>query len=285
MEAALEVKLSILVDNNTLIDHYYSGEPGVSFYIETGDTRVLFDTGYSDVVLRNAQAMAIDLRQTDAVVLSHGHVDHTGGLEALVKLFAHEHYERGKRLRPRLVAHPAALAPRKLADGTSNGIAVSEALLEASFDVQTSPEPVWLDRRLVFLGQIERRTPFEHPAAIGFRWNGRDGWLPDDLPDDSALAYVAPEGIVVISGCSHAGICNIVQAAQRITGVSRVLDIVGGFHLQQPPAEQLQGTLAFVESLSLDALHACHCTDLGSKVALASVSPLQEVGCGLQLEY
>ena len=277
--------LSVLVDNNTLIDRYYCGEPGVSFYIETGQTRVLFDCGYSDIVLRNAQAMGIDLRTVDVVVLSHGHIDHSGGLEPLAKLLAHEHNAGRARLRPALIAHPAALEAKQLEDGTSNGIAVSAALLRTTFDVRSSREPVWLDERLVFLGEIERNTNFERPAAIGVRSDGAGRWLPDELPDDSALAYVADEGIVVVSGCSHSGICNIVQAAQRITGVNRVLDIVGGFHLQNPQQQQLDGTVAFIASLGLPALHACHCTDLGSKVALAAAASLREVGCGLRLEY
>ena len=279
------MRLSVLVDNNTLIDRYFSAEPGAAFHIDTGETRVLFDCGYSDAALRNAAGMRIDLCQLDAVALSHGHIDHTGGLEPLARFLAQQRAEHGERVRPQLIAHPAAIEARKLADGSSNGIAISAALLDSTFELHTSAEAVWIDQRLVFLGQIERRTSFEHAPAIGLRSDGRGGWLPDELPDDSALAYLADDGIVVISGCSHSGICNIVQAARRVTGVDRVIDIIGGFHLQNPRKAQLEGTLAFIESLDLTALHACHCTDLQSKVALAAAAPLREVGCGLQLEY
>lgn len=74
------MKLTVLVDNNTYIDQYYLGEPGVSYFIEDCGIRILFDTGYSDVYVRNAKKMGIDLSELDAVVLSHGHNDHTGGL-------------------------------------------------------------------------------------------------------------------------------------------------------------------------------------------------------------
>ena len=279
------MRLSILVDNNTLIDRYFSAEPGVAFHIDTGESRVLFDCGYSDALLRNAAGMRIDLCQLDAVVLSHGHIDHTGGLEPLARFLAQQQAEHGVRVRPQLISHPAAIAARKLDDGSSNGIAISAALLDGAFELHASAEALWIDRRLVFLGQIERRTSFERAPAIGLRSDGCGGWLPDELPDDSALVYLADDGIVVISGCSHSGICNIVQAARRVTGVDRVIDIIGGFHLQNPPKAQLEGTVAFIEALDLSALHACHCTDLQSKVALAAAAPLREVGCGLQLEY
>ena len=74
------MQLTVLVDNNTLIDRYYLGEPGVAYYLEDGDVRILFDVGYSDIFLRNAQALGIDLSRLQQVVLSHGHNDHTRGL-------------------------------------------------------------------------------------------------------------------------------------------------------------------------------------------------------------
>ncbi|PKL57658.1 MAG: MBL fold metallo-hydrolase, partial [Methanomicrobiales archaeon HGW-Methanomicrobiales-5] len=88
----------------------------------------------------------------------------------------------------------------------------------------------------------------------------------------------------VIAGCAHAGICNTVEHAKRVCGESRVLDIVGGLHLRGA-GPQLEGTLAYLKNQNLPALHACHCTALAAKVALAQVAPLQETGVGLRLEY
>ncbi|MBQ1439018.1 MAG: MBL fold metallo-hydrolase [Solobacterium sp.] len=79
------MKLTVLTDNNTIIDRYYLGEPALSFYLEDGDRRILFDTGYSDVFLRNAEALGIDLHAITDIVLSHGHNDHTGGLRYLLE--------------------------------------------------------------------------------------------------------------------------------------------------------------------------------------------------------
>ncbi len=281
------MKLTVLVDNNTFVDRYFLAEPAAAYYIETPQTRVLFDTGYSEVTLRNAALMGIDLRAVDVVVLSHGHSDHTGGIEPLVRHFG---YGAPRSEQPRLLAHPVALEPKwkegkRAGQAHSTGAAVSQDFVRRAFDVQLSREPVWIDERLLFLGEIERSTSFEQPPSIGFRADPAGGVVPDYVPDDTALAYLHEDGIVVISGCSHSGICNIVRTAQQVTGVSRVVDIVGGFHLQDPPPEQLEGTVNFIRELDLPALHACHCTDLQSKIALAAAAPLHEVGCGLQLEY
>lgn len=107
----------------------------------------------------------------------------------------------------------------------------------------------------------------------------------DFVLDDSALVYKAPHGLVTITGCSLAGICNLVEQAKRIYGEDRVVDIVGGLHLLEPPAVQLSGTLKYPKALAPGSVHAYHCTDLGSKIALSQVVSLKEVGVGLVLEY
>ncbi|MDZ7794280.1 MAG: hypothetical protein U5P10_11505 [Spirochaetia bacterium] len=127
---------------------------------------------------------------------------------------------------------------------------------------------------------------FEHPGPIGYRTTENENYLqPDELLDDTALAYLADDGLVIITGCSHAGVCNIVEAARRITGIERVVDIIGGLHLLDPPKAQLDGTVEYLSSLKLPSLRACHCTDLHSKIALSTVAPLTEVGSGLVIEY
>jgi 7,8-dihydropterin-6-yl-methyl-4-(beta-D-ribofuranosyl)aminobenzene 5'-phosphate synthase len=132
------------------------------------------------------------------------------------------------------------------------------------------------------LGEIERNNDFEAKIPIGkVKANLED----DYLIEDSALAYRSPEGLVIITGCSHAGICNIVEHAKRICGEDRIVDIVGGFHLLDPSEEQMQGTLDHMKKLQPHEVHACHCTDLNSKIALSRVVNLREVGVGLRLEY
>ena len=109
--------------------------------------------------------------------------------------------------------------------------------------------------------------------------------MEDFLIDDSALAYKSPEGLIIITGCSHSGICNIVEYARKVCGDDRVVDIIGGFHLLNPSKEQMNGTIEYMKSMHPASVHACHCTDLNSKIALSSVVNIKEVGVGLILEF
>jgi 7,8-dihydropterin-6-yl-methyl-4-(beta-D-ribofuranosyl)aminobenzene 5'-phosphate synthase len=289
------MKLTVLVDNNTLIDRYFVAEPGVSYFIEDGDSHVLFDVGYSDVFIKNAHKMAhVDLLDVDFVVLSHSHLDHTWGLVPLIALYTEAIVEGIHHKRPTLVAHPSTFVTRTLGDLGEIGSLVSQRKLARHFDLRLSQDPVWLTDRLVFLGEIERRNGFEAKRAIGQVVTDeaelvlgvpRGAQHADYLMDDSALAYRSSSGLVIITGCSHAGICNIVAHAQNVCGDDRVADIVGGFHLLEPSEEQLRGTLRYMEALQPARVHACHCTDLNSKIALSRVVDLEEVGVGLTLEY
>lgn len=276
------MKLTVLVDNNTLTD--FVGEPALSHFVEAQGKKILFDAGYSDVFITNARRLHIDLLDVDFVVLSHGHLDHTWGLVPLVRLHTEVMADKLPVKKPALIAHPLAFLPRKLENLPEIGSLLREDKLSGFFDVQPSREPVWLTQRLVFLGEIERSNDFEAKKPLGKILE--NGVEKDDLLfDDSALAYKSPEGLVIITGCSHSGICNIVEQARRICGEERVVDIVGGLHLLDPSAEQLQGTLEYLRALRPRSLHACHCTDLRSKIALSMVVELKEVGVGLTLEY
>ena len=278
------MKLTVLVDNNTLIDRYFLGEPAVSYLVEAEGQKILFDVGYSDAFIVNARKLSIDLLEVDFVVLSHCHMDHTWGLEPLVRLHTEAIIEKLPVRKPTLVAHPLTFSRRKLGELPEIGSLLVEDELSRFFDFQPTREPVWLTERLVFLGEIERSNDFEAEKPIGRVLD--NGIEKDDfLLDDSALAYVSSGGLVIVTGCSHAGICNIVEQARKLCGEERVIDIIGGFHLLDPSTQQLRGTLEYMESLRPGSVHACHCTDLSSKIALSRVVDLREVGVGLSLEY
>jgi 7,8-dihydropterin-6-yl-methyl-4-(beta-D-ribofuranosyl)aminobenzene 5'-phosphate synthase len=277
------MKLTVLLDNNTLIDRYLRGEPGVSYFIETGDAKILFDVGYSETFIENAQKLGIDLLDIDFLVLSHGHLDHTWGLGPLIRLRTEAMLDRRAVKRPRLVAHPAVFSSRRYKDVPELGSVLSEEKLERHFDLQLSREPVRITEKLQFLGEIERRNDFEAQKSHGHILQA-GGEVPDTLPDDTALAYQSPGGLMIVTGCSHSGICNIVEYAKKVCGEERVVDIIGGFHLLNPDERQMQGTVECMRRIASTALHACHCTDLRSKSELSHVAPIKEVGVGLVLE-
>lgn len=278
------MRLTVLVDNNTFIDQYLLGEPAVSYYIEISGKKILFDAGYSDVFLINAQKLGIDLTTIDMLVLSHGHLDHTWGLSHLVRLFA-EARSCGKMAhKPTLIAHPQIFASRSCQSDPEIGSLLKSEELENYFDLQLSQKSIALTEELYFLGEIERVNDFEAQGSIGKLTIDGDEY-PDKVMDDSALVYRSKDGLVIITGCSHAGICNIVEQAKRVAGIEKVVDIIGGFHLLDPSTTQLQGTMQYFQDLKPSQVHACHCTDFRSKMELGRVVPLREVGSGLELDF
>ena len=278
------MKLTVLTDNNTLIDHYFLAEPGFSAYLEIDGVNILFDTGYSDVFLQNANKIGLSLRNLDYVAISHSHLDHTWGLDPLIRVLTESAFEKIPCKRPKFLYHPDALFSRTFYEKDEFGMLITESRLGHYFDLEPSIEPYFITHKLAFLGQIERRFDFEGKTPIGkVLVNGN---LQDDfMRDDSALAYNSSQGLVIITGCSHSGICNIIEQAKDVFKTDTVLDVIGGFHLQKPKPEQLEGTLQYFKQLKPASLHACHCTDLQSKIRLAAVAPIEEVGAGLTLTY
>lgn len=268
------MKLRVLMDNHTEIDAYYLGEPAVSYWIEMEGRKFLFDTGYSDAFLKNAAAMGIDLTETETILLSHSHIDHTGGLRPLLDL--------PFRKKPKLIAHPDAFFPRRL-DGMDIGSPIGAAALEQKTELIRTREPLWLTEKLVFLGEIPRRMPFEPEYAIGMVEREAGAEL-DFMRDDTALAYCGAAGLSVITGCSHAGICNILAYAKEVTGVSRVHSLLGGFHLFDLD-ERAEKTIAFLKREEIPELYPCHCTSFLVRAALHAESPCGEIGVGMALEW
>ena len=145
------MNLTVLVDNNTYIDQYYRGEPAFSCYIEDGEKRILFDTGYSDLLLDNAAAMGIDVGRVTHIVLSHGHDDHSRGLRFLA--------ERMDLRQTELIAHPDALLPKRDEDGPMGAPYTAEEAAKLTC-YRPSKTPVWITDHLLFLGEIPRTNDF-----------------------------------------------------------------------------------------------------------------------------
>ena len=267
------MRLTVLVDNNTYIDQYYLGEPALCFYLEEEGKRYLFDTGYSDIYRRNAAALGVDLTRLDGVIISHGHNDHTNGLQ----------YFAETDVRPELIAHPKILE-RKRYGATDISLTLTEADLTRRFNLRLSSKPAAITKDLLFLGEIPRGNSFENQRPVGERLEA-GCWLPDYVPDDSALVYKKQDAIYIITGCSHAGICNIVEYAKQATGISKVAGLIGGMHLFSGTSEQAKRTTAYLAQNIDGVIYPCHCTSLKAKAALMGKLQVQEVGVGLTLQW
>lgn len=261
------------------------GEHGLSLLVTVwqGEERhrILFDTGYTGIpLLHNAQHLGQDLRDIEALVLSHAHMDHTGALDRFLDFLG----------RPvPLVVHPSAfLFPRYVErDGERQQFPrtlVRSDLEAREVEVVESKNPVPLAGGLVLVsGEVERRTGFEKGMPNAFF--ERDGEvLKDDTPDDQSLVMrLKGRGLVIVSGCSHAGIINTILHARKIAGEEKVHAVMGGFHLNGPLYEPIVGrTLDELRKVNPEVLVPMHCTGWATihriEDAFPSATVLNSVG-------
>jgi len=267
------MRLTVLVDNYTQVGTKYRGEPGLSYLIEIDGKKILFDTGTSNLFIHNAIAMGLTLSDIDVIVLSHGHGDHTGGLSYLLAE-AEAHHTK-------LVIHPLTIVEKQM-NGQQFGLTVPIGKLEKAFTIVPSLTPMWISEHLVFLGEIPRRHIFETQDPLGERMEG-NRLVPDTLMDDSALAVRTEKGLFIISGCSHAGICNIIEYAREVCQESHIAGLIGGFHLFKAD-ERTQKTAEFLRDNHITNLYPCHCTSFIAKAAINAIIPIGEVAVGTCLE-
>ncbi|MEV6299504.1 MBL fold metallo-hydrolase [Actinoplanes sp. NPDC051861] len=253
---------------------FLRAEHGFSALIEVrvdGRTRrVLFDTGVTtDGLIGNLDRLGIAPDTFEAIVFSHGHFDHVMGLHGLARRL-------GRTGLPVLL-HPDFWLQRRIVapDRTLELPSPSRSAIEgAGFAVVEEQQPSFLlDGMLLVTGEVDRTTPFETgmpPAHQAFR----DGsWQPDQaVHDDQAVVlHVRDRGLVVLTGCGHAGIVNIVRYARRLTGVDRIHAVLGGFHLRDGPivAETVTALAAEAPAVIVPA----HCTSWKAQQALAAGLP------------
>ena len=268
------MRLTVLSDNNTLIGPCLKGEPGACFYIEDEEKKILLDTGFSNLFLENAAQLGIDLSDLAVIAISHGHDDHVTGLPFLA--------QRMNLADVEVVAHPNAFCPKR-SNGLSNGTLMSEQALSGLCQLKLTKGPYKLSQNIWFLGEIPRVHDFENrkPTAQ-FLHNGV--WQDDFLLDDTALAYQTPQGFYIITGCSHSGICNIIEHAKMVCKQEKVLGVIGGLHIFKT-GEQLSKTIEYLKKQGEMELLPCHCVSFEAKAAMHASLPVREVGVGLELHW
>ena len=276
------MKLTVLMDNTTIIDTPYKGESGLSFFIETEDTRLVFDTGFSPLFLANAKKMGIDLTDISAVAISHGHNDHTNGLPALGNLL----YRVGKRVP--IVLHPDTLGKKWWRDKDGRleeiGMPVDRTALANHFEIVTSTEPMKLGRSLYFLGTIPR-TDKKANEPIGLVCRDGNDLVPDYVNDDTAIVYDGQEGLVVINGCAHSGLVNILEYVNVLFPGKPVAAVLGGFHMLSKDPAWLDDVADKIKKYNPAQIYPCHCTDEVGRVALRGHFRVGMIGVGSTLEF
>lgn len=258
--------ISILTDNTA--GGQFLAEHGLSYLVEIDNEKILFDAGHSDVFLKNAAKLKMNIEKAvKTVVLSHGHWDHGNGLKFLTD--------------KTLITHPESFSQRyRKADHTNVGLELTRNEIEKQFTLKESKNSVQLTENLFFLGEILRNNDFENQSTSFEFADGSD----DFIPDDSALAAIVNNELVVITGCSHSGICNICEHARTVTGINKIKAVIGGFHLKAQNEQTLK-TIEYFKQNKIEKLLPSHCTAPPALALFHSTFNTEQVKTGMVFRF
>jgi 7,8-dihydropterin-6-yl-methyl-4-(beta-D-ribofuranosyl)aminobenzene 5'-phosphate synthase len=249
-----DARITVLVEN-TASGRGLLAEHGLSFWIELGSRRILFDTGQSDILFHNAPILGIDLRKADALVLSHGHYDHVGGVKRTLELAPGTP----------VYLHPRALEAKfSCRDEQSRSIGMEREMAQTldrrirdglgSF----TDGPVEILPGVWATGEIPRRSALEDTG--GPFYLDPSGTRPDELWDDQALVLETPDGLVVVLGCAHAGVINTLDYIAELFPGRPIRTVLGGMHLVRASRARIAHTIMTLCRHSVQRIGPAHCT-------------------------
>ncbi|MFO7901300.1 MAG: MBL fold metallo-hydrolase [Planctomycetota bacterium] len=280
----MNVRITVVVENTAAEEDAGEGtlaEHGLAYWIEFGPRRVLFDCGQGKALDVNADKLGIPLEAADAIVLSHGHYDHSGGLATVLR--------HGPECA--LFAHPAALRPKygRGEHGVAREIgmpaASEQAMREAADRWIKTDKPTEVVDGLTVTGPIPRETDFEDTGGPFFL--DRDFQQPDPLVDDQALFFQTDRGTVVLLGCAHAGVVNTLRYIATLTRDAPIRAVLGGMHLLRASHERLKRTVGEFRQRGIECLGPAHCTGDTAVAAIRHELPECYVPChvGSRFEF
>jgi 7,8-dihydropterin-6-yl-methyl-4-(beta-D-ribofuranosyl)aminobenzene 5'-phosphate synthase len=246
------IRITILVDNRA--NEGLLAEHGLSLWIEASGQRLLFDTGQGPALASNAGKLGVALHSADTLVLSHGHYDHTGGVPLVIESAPAVH----------VFCHPAVPTSRySIRNGAARPIGMPESARSALERVPPerlhwTTRPIEIAPGIGLTGPIPRLRDYEDVGGPFFVDD--EGKHSDPIDDDLALWIRTDRGLVVVVGCSHAGVINTLKYAQRLSGGSRVHAVLGGFHLGEAGETRVARTMGALTALGPDLIVPCHCT-------------------------
>jgi 7,8-dihydropterin-6-yl-methyl-4-(beta-D-ribofuranosyl)aminobenzene 5'-phosphate synthase len=246
-------ELTILVDNTG--DEGLATEHGLAIWIETGNNRILLDTGQGAALEHNAPLLGINLKDAASLVLSHGHYDHSGGISNVLKMNPHVN----------IYCHPGAVLPRYRID-SADKIKAIDMPPGSKIALNSVPperlhwvtQPMFLEAGVGITGPIARRSNFEDTGGPFFL--DSTGQHADLIDDDQALWIRTSRGLIIVVGCSHSGIKNTIDVIREITGEKSIIALIGGFHLKDASDERIKKTAAVLQDLDAQIIVPCHCT-------------------------
>ena len=274
------LRVTVLADNFVAAPDLLA-EHGLAMLIEADDWRILFDTGQGEVLRPNADALGISLCPLDALVLSHGHYDHTGGLGGLLR-----------EVTPSAIfLHPAALQQKyaKSDNPPHRSIGIPEDSRQALDTLRD--RIVWTQSATEIVPGVWCTGEIPRLAVNGQRATGyfldADCREPDPIADDQALFIETTSGLVVIAGCAHAGVVNTLDRVSALTGHREALALVGGLHLGRATQQELDICADAIASRNCRILAPCHCTGMGAHSHLRTRFPsmVRDVGVGTELVW
>jgi 7,8-dihydropterin-6-yl-methyl-4-(beta-D-ribofuranosyl)aminobenzene 5'-phosphate synthase len=270
--APAPASVKVIVLSTMLTDFKGIGEWGFAALVEVGDRRYLYDTGERpETVLKNAEELGLDLSTVTDVILSHHHWDHVGGLLTLRRAMQ----AKNPAALSRVHVAPGIFQRRRKEDGSEENDmpriraeyeATGGRFIEHASPAELSPG-VWIT------GPVPRAHN-ERNWSPGVRLITPDGFVEDTLPEDQALVVLTSDGPLVITGCGHAGIVNIMQYAQRVAAQRSVATVVGGLHLFRAPEPVLAWTAARMREAGVRYLLGAHCTGVEAVYRLRELAGL-----------
>ena len=248
-------RIYTLVEDYSGYESPFLSQHGISFLIEHRGKRILFDVGQSEKpVLYNMSILRLEPSNIDYIFLSHCHYDHTGGLLGMLKAI--------KRRIP-VIAHSLIFRRHFITEPYLRhvGIPFSREEIEELAELYLVDEPFQIVEDIYSTGEIRKREDFEKSTLK--LYTVEDGKLVrDELLDDMSLVVKTSQGLVIISGCSHAGIVSIIKRAIEITGIKKVRAVIGGFHLIDASGGRIKQTVKAFQELGVEEVYTGHCTGL-----------------------